>query len=119
MLNELAGNKPANTQNTRNSTVFPKMRDTRVSEGIKLTALHTIPKAFQVTPLLAACAHLGDYYFVGSQGFAHLPPRCNLKSFGYIAKIIENLAIYKFRLQMVDIRKRGQSHRNLQFISYT
>jgi hypothetical protein len=23
------------------------------------------------------------YYFVGSRGFAHLPPRCNLKCFGY------------------------------------
>ena len=30
------------------------------------------------------------YYFVGSRGFAHLPPRCNLKSFGYITRITDD-----------------------------
>ncbi len=43
-----------------------------------------IPVAFQVATLLAALAHPNHLLLVGSWGFTRLPPRSNLKSFGYI-----------------------------------
>ena len=44
-----------------------------------------IPVAFQVAALLAIFTHPGHIVFLCSRGFAHLPPRSNLKDDGYIA----------------------------------
>ena len=48
----------------------------------------SIPIAFQDATLLSALAHPDHLLFVGSRGFAHLPPSSILKSNGYNSQLL-------------------------------
>ncbi|MDP0561916.1 MAG: transposase [Candidatus Endonucleobacter sp. (ex Gigantidas childressi)] len=50
---------------------------------VQLAQCLYIPVAFQSATLLAALTHPDHLLFVGSWGFAYLPPSSNLKCFGY------------------------------------